>query len=54
MSAREEKKLEMKKFITPALPGGSACPLILRGLFRWCNPIIENLRKKWGSQKWEF
>jgi len=26
--------------ITPALPGSSACPLILRGLFRWCNPII--------------
>ncbi len=28
--------------ITPALPDGSACPLILRGLFRWCDPIIEN------------
>ncbi len=28
--------------ITPVLPVGSTCPLILRGLFRWCDPIIEN------------
>jgi len=36
MSVREEKKFELKKsevrkFITPALPGGSACPLKIRG-----------------------
>jgi hypothetical protein len=31
MSAREEKKLEVEE-LSPVLPGGSACPLILRGL----------------------
>ena len=46
--------LEVRKIITPVLPDDSACPLILRGRFRWCNPIIENLRKKRGSWKWEL
>jgi hypothetical protein len=28
--------------ITPVLPGGGACPLILKGQLRWRDPIIEN------------
>jgi len=44
MSVREEKKFEVEEsevrnIITPALPGGSACPLILRGLlYGKCDP----------------
>jgi hypothetical protein len=39
---RSEEVRSERNIITPALPDGSACPLILRGLFRWCDPIIEN------------
>jgi|GEM_PF-2878578 len=36
---KEVEKLEVRKFITPALPGDSACPLILRGrLYGKCDP----------------
>jgi hypothetical protein len=35
----EVKKLEVGNIITPVLPGGSACPLILRGrLYGKCDP----------------
>jgi len=44
--AKTRSRLRPQNIITPALPDGSTCPLILRGRFRWCNPIIENLRKK--------
>jgi len=33
--AKTRSWLRPQNIITPALPGGSACPLILRGLFRW-------------------
>ncbi len=35
----EVKKLEVRNIITPVLPGGSTCPLILRGqLYGKCDP----------------
>jgi hypothetical protein len=41
--AKTRSRLRPQNIITPALPGGSACPLILRGQFRWV----------W-SHNWEF
>jgi len=37
--AKTRSRLRHQKIITPALPGGSACPLILRGrLYGKCDP----------------
>jgi hypothetical protein len=51
----EVGKSEVRKFITPALPEGSAYPLILRGLlYGKCDPTRGSYDEKSETEKFRY